>query len=156
MDTERLTFRVIGTPIPFPRPRVNASGEGKPRVFNPKRYTEWKEEVERVGRKAMKAKKITEPLDDFITVQLDFYMPRPKTFDALIRHKYGGTRNIPRGNVPMPLGTDWDNLAKGVCDGLQPRIITDDRRIWRANVRQFYHGVASCPGVNVRILTMEV
>src|SRR3546814_3208828 len=96
-------------PAPRPRTRVVAPAGRKPIavVYNPKDYTEWKQDAAKQAKLQMTG----EPFEGPVEVTLQFTAPRPKTTKLA---------------VPKP---DIDNYAKGALDAL-----TDtDRKSTRLN-----------------------
>lgn len=103
-----INFTAHIEPVPFPRPASN----GK-RRFNPPRYTEFKNALGLVARRAMNGKV---PITSALKMNIDVYKKIIPT--AL---KFG----------------DWDNHAKAVSDALNGICYFDDRQIIDGHVRLF-------------------
>ena len=93
-------------PVPFPRPSSN----GK-RRFNPKRYTEFKNQLGTFARAAMKGQA---PFSGAIKINIEVYKKIIPT--AL---KYG----------------DWDNHAKAISDALNGICYLDDKQIVEGHIK---------------------
>lgn len=81
------------------------------------------------------------PLEGPLEIGLIFVMARPK---RLMR------KADPEDRIWCPVRPDWDNLCKGVCDGLQGFWL-DDAQIVRANVEKFYAAKGENPKIHVTI-----
>lgn len=103
-----INFTAHIEPVPFPRPASN----GK-RRFNPPRYTEFKNALGLVARRAMNGRA---PITGALKMNIDVYKKIIPT--AL---KFG----------------DWDNHAKAVSDALNSICYFDDRQIIDGHVRLF-------------------
>ena len=92
-------------PVPFPRPASN----GK-RRFNPPRYTQFKDALGLIARRAMGGQA---PFSGAVKLTAEVY------------------KNI----VPTALKFgDWDNHAKAICDALNGICYHDDKQITEAHI----------------------
>jgi Holliday junction resolvase RusA-like endonuclease len=81
------------------------------------------------------------PLEGSLEIGLIFVMGRPK---RLMR------KADPEDRIWCPVRPDWDNLCKGVCDGLQGFWL-DDAQIVRADVEKLYAAKGENPKIHVTI-----
>jgi Holliday junction resolvase RusA-like endonuclease len=109
-----IEFFVAGIPKAQPRVKAYVRG-GHAGVYTPDSAEAWKMEV----RRQAVANAPESLIGGVVRVDLDFYLPRPKT-------------HLDRHGVPKPKSPVWhckkpdlDNLIKAVTDA-----ITDTQRIW--------------------------
>ena len=109
-----LSFFVAGVPKAQPRVKAFVRG-GHAGVYTPDSAESWKQAVRRQAIANAPESILTGP----IRVELDFFLPRPKTH--LTKH---GT---PKAKSPVwhCKKPDLDNLIKAVTD-----VITDTQRVW--------------------------
>ena len=120
---------VKGEPYPFQRPRKSRFGG----FFNDPKYAAWKF---RVCVEARKEKQVLPPYE----VTTIFYLTKPR------RPKY-----------PWPSRNDWDNLFKGVLDGLEDGgVITDDRHVIRPGPGSCKKFAQNQSGVLIRVKHIPV
>lgn len=81
------------------------------------------------------------PLEGPLKIELIFVMARPK---RLMR------KADPEDRIWCPVRPDWDNLCKGICDGLQGFWL-DDAQIVRADVEKLYAAKGESPKIHVTI-----
>ncbi len=172
---EHCSFRVDGTPKAQPRgrafaikrcsnghtfsakkyrcPKCQALGTVSARIHDAGTAKEWKRAVWAAAQRFKTASPITLPL----RVDVDFYMPRPKTFSPKVRAAYGGSsRDIPSGPVLFLPKPDRDNLDKAVLDALtKANFMADDSLVCWGTVRKFYHGIGGRPGARIRIMVWK-
>ena len=104
-----IKFTVNTKPVPFPRPRFNSDTKG---VYNNPRYTEFKNVVGFLARRAMDGR---EPFTGEIKLHADFYRPKPQTR---------------KGQKPqVSFVGDGDNYLKAVMDALIGICYLDDRQV---------------------------
>jgi Holliday junction resolvase RusA-like endonuclease len=109
-----IEFFIAGIPKAQPRVKAYVRG-GHAGVYTPDSAEAWKMEV----RRQATANAPESLIGGVVRVDLDFYLPRPKT-------------HLDRHGVPKPKSPVWhckkpdlDNLIKAVTDA-----ITDTQRIW--------------------------
>ena len=109
-----IEFFIAGIPKAQPRVKAYVRG-GHAGVYTPDSAETWKQEV----RRQAVANAPESLIGGVVRVDLDFYLPRPKT-------------HLDRHGVPKPKSPVWhckkpdlDNLIKAVTDA-----ITDTQRIW--------------------------
>ena len=129
----RIAFFASGTPKPQPRPRAFARnmGGGKfaARVYDAGTAEGWKSSVAIAAKSHIPAS----PLDDVLTVTLEFKLPRPKSH---LNSKGSLNKNAPILHRSKP---DLDNLAKGVLDAMtQIGFWTDDGLISSLKITKRY------------------
>lgn len=125
-----LEIEIRGIPKPQARPRVFVRGQ-KAISWSPK--SEWRDTV----LKVMRFSRPPQPLEGFISVELTFFMPRPKS--------------CKKDQVFMNKRPDFDNLSKAVLDAAQEAgWIKDDGQIVDARVIKRYEN-GSGPGCNIKM-----
>jgi Holliday junction resolvase RusA-like endonuclease len=109
-----IDFFIAGIPKAQPRVKAYVRG-GHAGVYTPDSAETWKQEV----RRQAAANAPESLIGGVVRVDLDFYLPRPKT-------------HLDKHGVPKPKSPVWhckkpdlDNLIKAVTDA-----ITDTQRIW--------------------------
>lgn len=121
---EAITFVVLGTPVPQPRPRVSTRG-GFARAYVPSTHPV------HAYRKAI-AQEATRagvtPYDAPIEVSINAVFSRPKSHMT----KRGVKATAPA--LPRP---DVDNIAKAVLDSLQ-EVMGDDTNVRRLTVEKTF------------------
>lgn len=123
-----ISLRVDGEPDGQKRPRGFMQG-GRMMFWSPK--SAWRDHVTRIAF-LMRPK---QALEGPISLDLTFWMPRPKSRSASVYHD------------SRP---DFDNLAKAVCDGLtKAGWWKDDARICAATVLKLYETPTERPGVAI-------
>ena len=105
MEGKLIKFTVPIKPVPFPR----AASRGH-RRYNPKNYSEYKQEI---GWYALVAMKGAPPFKGEVRLHADFYRPKPK-----------------RSKQVSFIG-DADNYLKAVMDALIGICYVDDRQVTR-------------------------
>ena len=134
-----ITLMIKGIPVPQGRPRfriVTPRGK-KPfaSCYDPTTSREWKEEVKRQAiASGLKS------LDGALSMELIFYMPRPKSLPKKVEH-----------HVKKP---DVDNLAKAVKDAMEGVFYKNDSQVCTLKVKKVY--CEEHPGVHVRIEALEL
>jgi Holliday junction resolvase RusA-like endonuclease len=138
----RAQFIVDGAPKAQPRVKAFARKIGASyvaRVFTPGTAEEWKSLV----ATAAKSETPPQPLEGPVSVQIDFYMPRPK---SLYR------KSDPESIVWCGSKPDADNLAKAVIDAMtQLGWWRDDAAIARLLVTKSYTAKHGTPGARVKV-----
>jgi Holliday junction resolvase RusA-like endonuclease len=109
-----IEFFIAGIPKAQPRVKAYVRG-GHAGVYTPDSAEAWKQEV----RRQATANAPESLMTGVVRVDLDFYLPRPKT-------------HLDRHGVPKPKSPVWhckkpdlDNLIKAVTDA-----ITDTQKVW--------------------------
>lgn len=82
------------------------------------------------------------PLSGPISLQIFFYMPRPR---SLMRQK------DPPWPLPHTKKPDVDNLVKAVWDSLNGLLWRDDSQIWHIDTAKLYAGKAESPRVELTV-----
>jgi Holliday junction resolvase RusA-like endonuclease len=105
---EKVSFEVIGQPVPKARARTVRKGD---RVwsFTPKKVAAWEKIIREEALKHFE-----QPFSGPLALELIFYMKRPKS-----RRKEAYVHTTP----------DLDNLEKAVLDGLNEVAYKDDRLV---------------------------
>lgn len=134
--------------IPKGQPR-SRSRKGQRGVYTPDDADDWKTIV----RKGFLPHRPLEPYDEPLRLDIDFGLPRPRTFNKRVRDAYGGSsRNIPDGRVLHLSTPDRDNLDKAVLDALKNLgFFRDDSVVCWGTIRKFYHAKGGRPGANIRV-----
>lgn len=117
-------FDVPGDPVGKQRPRVTRSGH----AFTPHRTVEYENLVRACFRDAYPE---AQPLDEPVSVQIVAFYSIPKSWS---KTKRGQARNL----EILPGKPDCDNIAKAICDALNGVAYSDDRLIYRLDVRKQY------------------
>ena len=142
MKTLVFTSRVVGEPKAQPRARA-VSIRGAVRMYNPATATDWKNNIK--GQcLAIKGLEI----EQAISLELDFYLPRPKSHYLKSGRLCG---KAPAGwHQQKP---DADNLAKSVMDAISElRAWGDDDQVVELTVRKFWEIVGGRgPGLAIRL-----
>ena len=136
-----IRFTVDGIPKGQPRPRAFAFN-GKARVYDAGTAEGWKSLV------ALSAKPHlpTQPIEGPILLDIEFFMPRPKSHFR----KAGLKPDAPQFHTGKP---DADNLVKAVMDVLtQLGVWRDDAQVGTLRVRK---GFADRPGCAVMIAELD-
>lgn len=80
---------------------------GRPRMYTPKRSTDWQSQLAAMATQAMPAEQIDEPL------RVDVFAVFPRTKDLMRPSR-------PDGFIPHVGRPDLDNVVKNVLDALKP------------------------------------
>ena len=127
-----VSFCVVGQPVPKARARTVRKG-GRTWSFTPKKVAVWEKGV---GAEA--GKHVDKPLDGPLSIELTFYMRRPKS-----RRRETWVATTP----------DLDNLEKAVLDGLSGVVYTDDKLVVRkSSVKRYV--VSGVPRVEVLVVDL--
>jgi len=120
-------FTVPGNPVPQPRPRFSSRG-GFARAYTPAKHpvNAYRQAVELMARSALSTFGLA-PWAGDVAIQIDAVFGRPPS------HKRLGDK-APR----RPVKSDWDNVAKAVCDALNGIAYVDDDQIIDAHVTRRY------------------
>ena len=120
-------FVVPGNPVPQPRPRFSARG-GFARAYTPADHPvhAYRQAVAMLARSAA-ANLGLAPWAGDVSIQIDAVFGRPPS------HKKLGNKAPGR-----PHKSDWDNIAKAVCDALNGIAYVDDDQIVDAHVTRRY------------------
>lgn len=139
-------FRIDG--IPKAQPRARSRGKA-PGVYDPGTAEGWKALV----CAAFARIRPDEPFDQPLKVDVDWYFPRPRTFNKRTRAAYGGkSRDVPKGIVLHTSKPDRDNCDKAVLDALTNLgFMRDDALVCDGLLRKFYHAEGGRPGARVRV-----
>jgi len=127
-----VSFCVVGQPVPKARARTVRKG-GRTWSFTPKKVTAWEKVV-----KAEAEKHFEEPLDGPLSLELVFYLRRPKT-----RRRETWVATTP----------DLDNLEKAVLDGFSGVVYTDDKLVvQKSSVKRYV--VSGVPRVEILVVDL--
>jgi crossover junction endodeoxyribonuclease RusA len=85
---------------------------------------EWRHAVSRDASMWVKSHGMPPPIDGAVSIEITFYLPRPKSLPKKIVH-----------NIRQP---DVDKLARSAFDSLTKIIYTDDARIIDMNIKKRY------------------
>jgi len=116
---KRITFRIIGNPAAKGRPRFARRGNFV-KTYTPKKTESWENFI-RLQAIRYKPESL---IDGPIKMQLDFYLPRPKSLSKKVIY-----------HAKKP---DIENLAKSVLDALQGIIYTNHSRVCQLVCRKKY------------------
>ena len=137
-----ITFRVDGIPKAQPRAKARRMGN-RAGVYDPGTAEGWKALV---AAAAMPHRPAV-PLEGPLFVEIDFYMPRPK---SLMRAK------DPEGPIRCWKKPDVDNLIKAVFDSLKNLgVFRDDGQISESIGRKFYPAKTGRPGAKISIKAID-
>lgn len=124
-----LEFKIDGIPIPQARPRVTKSGH----CFTPERSRNFRERVRQAATKVMEQSKI-QCIDEAIHLSIITYFPVPKSWSEKKKRQALEGKFEP---ASRSVG-DCDNLAKGIMDGMNGIVFTDDARVVSLFVAKHY------------------
>jgi Holliday junction resolvase RusA-like endonuclease len=110
---------------------------GRPLFFKDKRTERYYKAIAAFSARYAPAEPLAGPLE----VGFIFVMARPK---RLMR------KADPEDRIWCPVRPDWDNLCKGVCDGLQGFWL-DDAQIVLAKVEKLYAAKGEEPKIHITI-----
>jgi len=111
-------------------PRAGQSG----RFYNPDTAEDWKQQV----RASFICVREDESLDVPLTVEMDFYLPRPKVF-----------RQPTNAHYRKP---DIDNLLKSTLDAIsEAGVWKDDARVHKVITAKYYADAAHPVGAEIKI-----
>ncbi len=114
---------------------------GRPLFFKDKRTERYYKAIAAFAARYVPAEPLAGPLE----VGLVFVMARPK---RLMR------KADPEDRIWCPVRPDWDNLCKGVCDGLQGFWL-DDAQIVLAKVEKLYAAKGEDPKIHITIRSID-
>lgn len=136
----QLSFFVPGIPVAKGRPRargfIRKNGKLGASMYTPDKTAHW----ENIVRDRAIAYAPPEPIDKPIRLQMDFYMPKPKSAKKRL---YPSVR------------PDVDNLSKALMDAMNGIIWADDALVCQKHSSKYYATEPSQVGVSVEIKTME-
>ena len=138
-----VTFHLVvpGIPRGKERPRFR---RGQRRPFTPKQTRENEADIGWVARQAMR---VLPPLAGAFRVDIKAVMPVPASWSAKRRESALSGLILPT-NKP-----DIDNILKGVLDGLNKIIWTDDAQVTDARVQKCY---GSVPRLEIFVRMIEL
>ena len=122
-----IDFTIPGNPIPLKRHRVSRNGG----MYDPS-----SKDKKQIWLQIAKYRP-KQPLEGDISLELIFYMPRPKShyrtgkYAHLLKDKFKDVRY--HSSKP-----DLDNLVKMIADILQPQMICDDSQICILQAEKIY------------------
>ena len=142
----KLTFDIVGLPVPKGRPRFRVESDSKGRTKYGKAYTPvatraWEAEV---AWKAKAAIGPARPLEGPVRLSLMFRLPVPSSWPKARRMAAVGQYAVGRG--------DASNFAKAVEDGLEGVVYENDRQVVSLLAEKRYALVA---GVLVEVEEVE-
>jgi Holliday junction resolvase RusA-like endonuclease len=83
------------------------------------------------------------PIHGPVVIKYAFFHERPK---RLLK------KSSPEGAIPMDQKPDYDNLAKGLSDGLtRAGFLKDDKQIWAAFIFSMYREITLFPRIEIQI-----
>jgi len=129
----RISFTVMGQPVPKARPRTVRKG-GRTWSYTPKKVTKWEDVVREEA-----AKFFDEPFNGPVALMLAFFLKRPKS-----RRKENYVITTP----------DLDNLEKAFLDGLNEVAYMDDKQVVVKNAVKRYI-VSGEPRVEVTVVPLR-
>lgn len=129
-----ISITVYGNAVPKGRPRVALRGK-HPVVYTPTKTREWEQLI-----KLAAAGKVKELMTGPIELDVEFYLPRPKSLPNRITY-----------HTKRP---DLDNLIKAVMDALNGVVWRDDSQVVEKHVYKYY-ACSERPHVTIDILEMK-
>jgi len=129
----RVSFTVIGDPVPKARPRTVRKG-GRTWSYTPKKVTKWEDAVREEAGKFF-----DKPFNGPVALILTFFLKRPKS-----RRKENYVVTTP----------DLDNLEKAFLDGLNEVAYMDDKQVVVKNAVKRYI-VSGEPRVEVTVVPLR-
>ena len=129
----RISFTVMGQPVPKARPRTVRKG-GRTWSYTPKKVTKWEDVVREEATKFF-----DEPFNGPVALMLAFFLKRPKS-----RRKENYVVTTP----------DLDNLEKAFLDGLNEVAYMDDKQVVVKNAVKRYI-VSGEPRVEVTVVPLR-
>lgn len=125
-----ISFRVYGEPAPQGSKRHVGGGR---MVESSKKLPAWRKAVTQAARQVAPK----QPLDEPVSVQAHFYLPRPQK---------------PRFNVPATQQGDLDKLCRAVGDSIEAAgVIKNDARITTWHAHKHYADQHNPPGAHITI-----
>lgn len=85
--------------------------------------------------------------NEHLSVQIIFYMKRPKTHFVANNPQSGRIRKLYEGFLPHRSKTDVDNLAKFVLDSLNGLLYADDKQVISLHVTKLLHSEGDFKGM---------
>ena len=128
MPMQRVSFEVLGDPVPKARPRTVRKG-GRTWSYTPKKVTVWEKQIREEAERHF-----DEPFECPVALTLRFYLSRPKS-----RRKENFVVTTP----------DLDNLEKALLDGLNEVAYSDDRLVVVKSSVKMYVRPGEAPRVSV-------
>lgn len=125
----QITCEIVGELVAQGRPRAGKSFTGKTVLYDPAKFRDFKQYVKLIASQY----KPQEPIQGPIHLELTFYQPTPKKYQARPKQEL-----IAAGLLLPTTKPDVDNLARGVKDGFSKIIGQDDSQVVSLNVRKFY------------------
>jgi Holliday junction resolvase RusA-like endonuclease len=136
-----LSFVIYGAPIPQPRHQVTRGGIHYIPTDHPIR-------AYKAAIAAEASRLSSQPTDQPVAVFLTFVFERPPS-----HFNKSGLKPTAR---LYPARNDWDNLAKGVCDGLTAaRVWIDDDQVVMANVVRRYAAQGEKARTEIAVSTLD-
>lgn len=126
----KITFRVYGEPAPQGSKRHVGKGR---MIESSKKLPAWRKAVTQAARQVAPET----PLDEPVSVQAHFYLPRPQK---------------PRFNVPAAQQGDLDKLCRAVGDSIEAAgVLKNDARITTWHAHKHYADQHNPPGAHIII-----
>ena len=117
-------FEVMGTPVAKGRPRVTKWG-----AYTPEKTVNYENLVQFSYLQEHKDKK---PMEDYLKVEVAFYMPIPKSTNKKNRSLMIGWKLRPDKKP------DIDNMIKSITDALNGICYVDDKQVVEIHAYKFY------------------
>lgn len=138
---------IYGKPKPQPRPRAFARG-GRAGVYNPNNADEWKAQVS-AGLVKYANMDIKKPFN----LNLDFYMPRPKSHYGTGRNAGKLKESAPSYHTRTP---DIDNLVKAVMDAITVlNVWSDDSQVVSIDACKSWSDIPEKSGVEIAFMPIK-
>lgn len=135
------SFVIPGTPVAKARPRVTTVN-GFARAYTPTKTTNYESLV------AISAQSAGCPMfDGAVCVEVLAYWPCPESRK---------TKRVPRPEEWKTTKPDVDNIAKGICDGLNGVAWADDKQVAWLTVKKLTAAQGDKPRCDVSIKTLEL
>lgn len=136
-----MNIKIDGIPKPQARPRFSSRGKFV-KVYSPK--SDWRKHLEK------EFKKLDFYFDSAIVIDLDFYMPRPKSHYRSGKFSHIKKDNAPEYHISKP---DIDNLTKPVFDAMEDAGILSNDSIIIGGERWKTYGDE--PGVEILVRKLD-
>lgn len=128
----RVTFSIIGTPVPQGSKRGFVRGGRVAMVEMGKNLAPWRQEIAGVAASKMEGE---DPWLGPVRVNLTFFLPRPKGHHGTGRNAHALRASAPKFPITTP---DLDKLVRAVLDALSGIVFRDDSQVHAMDVMKLY------------------
>ena len=139
-NENEVEFKVMGELVPQGSTRAFITKSGRPIITHSNRnLKEWRK---RIATEAQARRPPQWDMDSAILINLDFFMPRPKSLSKKV------TEDVKRPDI--------DKLIRAVLDGLTGIFYSDDSQVVHLFASKKYVERFATPGVTIRIVPSQV